>query len=90
MWKNVVVEMSYWGHSRGDYCDRDKNFEGLEEKQQEDDVQKWVRSGYLKLFISNAAHFQLREQFQLNFKVPVIFIDPVVEVCYSIFSTGGA
>jgi len=35
MWNNVIVEMSYWKHGTRDACDRKSRFDGLDEQQQE-------------------------------------------------------
>ena len=38
MWKNVVVEISYWKHRTNDACDRYSRFDGLDEEKQERDI----------------------------------------------------
>jgi len=66
MWRNVVVEMSYWGHKNKDYCTRLDNYDpDLTEEVQREEIQS-----------------KLREKFQLEFEVPVIFVDPVFKIFY--------
>ena len=43
MWKNVIVEMSYWRHREGDACDRKSQFDGLDEEQQAIDLNQKVK-----------------------------------------------
>ena len=43
MWRNVVVEMSYWGHKNKDACDRKNNYDpSLDEEVQRQDLQMKV------------------------------------------------
>ena len=43
MWRNVVVEMSYWGHKNKDACDRKNNYDPpLDEEVQRQDLQMKV------------------------------------------------
>ena len=51
MWRNVVVEMSYWGHNNKDACDRKNNYDpSLDEEVQRQDLQMKV---ILNLFCIN-------------------------------------
>ena len=46
MWRNVVVEMSYWGHKNKDYCTRLDNYDpDLTEEVQIEEIQSKVRPG---------------------------------------------
>ena len=46
MWRNVVVEMSYWGHKERDACKRKTDYEpALDEEQQRQDLQEKVTPG---------------------------------------------
>ena len=62
MWKNVVVEMSYWSHKEADACKRKENND-LDEKKQELDLK-----------------YKLKEEFGVDYQVPIVFIDPVFKV----------
>ena len=47
MWRNVVVEMSYWGHTKTDYCARHNNYlPALDEDKQRRDIQNKVHISY--------------------------------------------
>ena len=51
MWRNVVVEMSYWRHKHKDACDRKNNYDpSLDEEVQRQDLQMKV---ILNLFCIN-------------------------------------
>ena len=83
MWRNVVVEMSYWGHKNKDACDRKNNYDpSLDEEVQRQDLQmKVILNLYMLISISLC---QLREVFGLTFEVPLIFVDPVLKVRFMI------
>ena len=51
MWRNVVVEMSYWGHKERDACKRKTDYEGLDgtgldEEKLRQDLQGKVTPGH--------------------------------------------